>query len=55
MLIPFRIVIRRDAHFEMRNPSFDTVFSNVISGNGNLLQDSILKFISVTDDLEQLL
>ena len=49
------LVIRRDALFEMQNPSFDTVFSNVVSGNGNLLQDCILKFISVTDNLEQLL
>lgn len=49
------LVIRRDALFEMQNPSFDVVFSNVVSGNGNLLQDCILNFISVTNSLEQLL
>ena len=49
------LVMRRDALFGTQNPSFDNVFSNVISGNGNLLQDSIVNFISVTERLEQLL
>ena len=49
------LVIRRDALFEVQNPSFDVVFSNIVCGNGNLLQDCILNFISVTNSLEQLL
>ena len=35
------LVIRRDALIKKQNPSF----TNVVSGNGNLLQDCMLNFI----------
>lgn len=48
------LIMRRDGLFASQNPSFDNIFSNVISGNGNLLQDSIVNFINITERMEQL-
>ena len=49
------LIHRRDALFASQNQSFDDIFSDVVSGNGYLLQQSILSFIRIIGSLEQLL
>ena len=49
------LILRRDGLFHERNPSWEQIFSNVTSGDGNKLEEAILSFIEITHSFEQLL
>ena len=49
------LMLRRHGLFQERNPSWEQLFSNVITGDGKMLKDAILNFLHITKAFEQLL
>lgn len=49
------LVERRDRLFYDRNPSYQEIYSNVSSSDGQQLKCAILSFIGITESLQQLL
>lgn len=49
------LVKRRDGLFQESNPPYEQIFSNVMTGDGQELEDAILKFMDITRSLERLL
>ena len=48
------LVIKRNQSFEVQIGSYEEIFTDVVSGNGDLLQRAILVFLSLTQRLAQL-
>lgn len=46
------LVQRREAYFLSAHPTFQDIFSNVVSGNGARFYDALLDFIRVTKSLQ---
>lgn len=49
------LVLRRDGLFHARNPSFDNIFGNVVSSNGQMFVDAIISFCDLTQHFETFL
>ena len=49
------LVQRRDGLFHARNPSFDNIFGNVVSSNGQFFVDAIISFYDLTRHFETFL
>ena len=49
------LVQRRDGLFHARNPSFDNIFRNVVSSNGQFFVDDIISFYDLTRHFETFL
>ena len=49
------LIWQRESYFSSCHPSFDDIFSNVVSAYGSFFQEALLDFIRVTKSLELLL
>ena len=46
------LIERRNRLFAFSNPEFSVIYSNIVSGDGNIFKNAIHSFISITASLE---
>ena len=49
------LVQRRDGLFHAQNPSFEDIFGNVVSSNGQMFVNAVVSFTDLTRNLETFL